>query len=82
MEFSEDELKLEFLVETIQLTSSAIKCEVCKSGQVVTVGRETPLVLYTREGSQHGVEQGITMIFFKNGSSKIIDALRKDFLVT
>ena len=47
MEFSEDELKLEFLVETIQQTSSAIKCAVCKSGQVVTVGRETPLVLYT-----------------------------------
>ena len=72
MEFSEDELKLEFLVETIQLTSSAIKCEVCKSGQVVTVGRETPLVLYTREGSQHGVEQGITMIFLRMAQPRLL----------
>ena len=72
MEFSEDELKLEFLVETIQLTSSAIKCEVCKSGQVVTVGRETPLVLYTREGSQHGVEQGITMDFLRMAQPRLL----------
>ena len=58
MEFSLDERNLESLdIENsdIQLSSSSVKCEICKTGIVVKVGRESHLVLYTRTGTKKGV---------------------------
>ena len=58
MEFSLDERNLESLdIENsdIQLSSSSVKCEICKTGIVVKVGRESHLVLYTRKGTKKGV---------------------------
>ena len=58
MEFSPEELELESLEvkeSNIRLSSSATKCTVCKIGNVVKVGRETQLVIYTRSGTKKGV---------------------------
>ena len=100
MDFNEEELKLEFIEaeeSNIELASSATKCEVCKIGKVVKVGRQTPLVLYTRVGTKKGfhVEMrcnnrslpcrvGHYFGYLKNGAVKVIDTdvLRKEFLIT
>ena len=100
MEFNEEELKLEqFDAEdsSIKLVSATVKCEVCKSGTVVKVGRETALVIYTRSGTQKAVHvemrcnnrslpcrAGHYYGFVRNGTAKVIhsDALKGEFLVT
>ena len=100
MEFNEEELKLEqFDAEDsgIKLVSATVKCEVCKSGTVVKVGRETALVIYTRSGTQKAVHvemrcnnrslpcrAGHYYGFVRNGTAKVIDsdALKGEFLVT
>jgi hypothetical protein len=100
MEFNEEELKLEQKdaeATTIKLVSTSVKCEVCKSGTVVKVGRETPLVIYTRFGTKKAVHvemrcnnrslpcrAGHYYGFVRNGTSKVIngDVLKGDFLVT
>ena len=100
MEFSEDELKLEVLdaeTSSIMLASKYVKCEVCKTGTVVKVGRETPLVIYTRCGTKKGVHvemrcnnrslpcrAGHYHGFVKDGTTKVIDddVLKAEFLIT
>ena len=100
MEFSLDELNLESLdVETsdIQLSSSSVKCKICKTGNVVKVGRESHLVLYTRTGTKKGVHiekrcnnrttqcrAGHYYGYIKSGATKVIDedTLKREYLVT
>ena len=100
MEFNEEELNLEQKdaeATNIKLVSTSVKCEVCKSGTVVKVGRETPLVIYTRFGTKKAVHvemrcnnrslpcrAGHYYGFVRNGTAKVIngDALKGDFLVT
>ena len=58
MEFTKEELEIEELnLETsnICLSSSSLNCDVCKTGNVVKVGRETSIVIYTRTGTKRGV---------------------------
>ena len=99
MEINEEELNLEqndAEATTIKLVSTSVKCEVCKSGTVVKVGRETPLVIYTRFGTKKAVHvemrcnnralpcrAGHYYGFVRNGTAKVIngDALKGDFLV-
>ena len=98
MEFSEEELKLESLElqpSEIRLSSFAVKCEICKTGNVVNVGREANLVIYTRSGTRKGVHvekrcnnrslpcrAGHYFGFVKTGNTKHIDtdALRQEKL--
>ena len=100
MEFSEDELKLEVLdaeTSSIRLASQYVKCEVCKTGTVVKVGRETTLVIYTRCGTENGVHvemrcnnrslpcrAGHYHGFVKDGTTKVMDddVLKAEFLIT
>ena len=100
MEFSSEELDLESLeVENsdIELSSSSVKCEICKTGNVVRAGRESQLVLYTRTGPKKGVHiekrcnnrttqcrAGHYYGYVKSGTSKVIDddALKLEYLVT
>ena len=54
MEFSNADLELETIsVEPsdICLSSSAETCQVCRTGTVVTVGKHTNLIIYTRDGT-------------------------------
>ena len=58
MELSKEELEIEVLNcenAGITLCSSARKCGVSNIGDVVKVGRETNLVIYTRSGTSQGV---------------------------
>ena len=98
MEYTEEELSLEFTEDqqiTINLASSVTTCMVCDSGKVVTVGRGTTLVLYTRNGTKKAVHTemrcndqrcrvGYYYGFYKKGSSKYVDddALRNEYLIT
>ena len=100
MEFSDDELKVESLElqpSDIRLSSSAVKCDICKIGNVVNVGREANLVIYTRSGTCKGVHvekrcnnrstpcrAGHYFGFVTTGNTKHIDtdALKHEFLVT
>ena len=100
MEFSADELKIESLEleqADIHLSSSYLKCTVCNTGDVVKVGREAHLVIYTRTGTKQGVHiekrcnnrtlpcrAGHYYGYIKAGTTKVIDndALQQDFLVT
>ena len=40
----------------IQLVSSAVECTVCDIGSIVKTGRETTILLYTRQGSKGRVQ--------------------------
>ena len=100
MEFSADELEVESLQlqpSDIRLSSSAVKCDICKIGKVVSVGREANLVIYTRSGTYRGVHVEKRCNnrstpcrarhyygFVTTGSTKHIDedALRQEFLIT
>ena len=100
MEFSEEELKIEALyleASGISLSSSAVTCDICKTGNVVKVGRETNIVIYTRSGTKKGLHvemrcnnrslpcrAGHYFGYVKVGTAKHIDsdALRNEFLVT
>ena len=58
MEYTEEELSLEFNEVqqiTINLVSSVSTCMVCDFGKVVTVGRDTTLVIYTRNGTMKAI---------------------------
>ena len=98
--FSEDELKLETLElvsSDINLSTTAIRCDVCKTGNVTNVGREANIVIYTRSGTNKGVHHekrcnnralpcraGHYYGFLRDGTTKIVedDALQKEFLIT
>ena len=57
MDFSKEELDIEVIsaeASSIQLESNATKCEVCVVGSVVSVGRATTIVIYTRFGTKQG----------------------------
>ena len=57
MDFSDEELKIEFeQIESsdCRLSSNWSSYEVCVTGNVVKVGRETDIVLYTRTGQRGG----------------------------
>ena len=100
MEFSKEELDIENLnVENseIILTSSCDKCSECKTGNVVKVGRQTQLVIYTRTGTKRGTHvemrcnnrslpcrAGHYYGYVKVGNVKHVaeDALRNEYLVT
>ena len=100
MEFSEEDIQIESLTlenADIVLSSPAVICGVCKTGKVVTVGRETQLVIYTRTGTKRGlhVEKrcnnrtlpcrvGHFYGYTKVGSVKHMndDVLNNDFLIT
>ena len=100
MEFSKDELEIEAMnVENaeIRISSSSVKCDICKTGDIVKVGRETSMVFYTRSGTKRGVHEemrcnnrslpcraGHYHGYVRVGASKHIDdgALRNTFLVT
>ena len=100
MEFTKEELEIEELnLETsnICLSSSSLNCDVCKTGNVVKVGRETSIVIYTRTGTKRGVHvemrcnnrslpcrAGHYHGYLNVGSAKHIqdDALKNEFLVT
>ena len=60
MDFTKEDLELETVsVEPsdICLSSSAQKCQVCKTGTVVKVGRKTDLIIYTRSGTLRGIHE-------------------------
>ena len=100
MEFTKEELEIEELnLETsnICLSSSSLNCDVCKTGNVVKVGRETSIVIYTRTGTKRGVHvemrcnnrslpcrAGHYHGYLNVESAKHIqdDALKNEFLVT
>ena len=100
MEFSKEELEIEELNlenSDIRLSSSSVKCDICKTGNVVKVGRETSIVIYTRYGTRRGVHvemrcnnrtlpcrAGHYHGYVKVGTAKHIedDALRNTYLVT
>ena len=57
MDFSKEELDIEVIsaeASSIQLESNATKCEVCGVGSIVSVGRVTAIVIYTRFGTKQG----------------------------
>ena len=90
MEINQEELNLEqndAEATTIKLVSTSVKCEVCKSGTVVKVGRETQLVIYTRFGTKKAVHvemrcnnralpcrAGHYYGFVRNGTAKVINS--------
>ena len=101
MEFSNEELEIEAMnceKSDITLCASAKKCTVCKTGDVVKVGRETHLVIYTRSGTRLGVHvemrcnsrgtlpcrAGHYHGYIKVGGEKHVDddALKNEYLVT
>ena len=54
MEFTQDELEIEYLgsePSDICLSSTPVKCDVCKTGTVVQVGRDANMIIYTRNGT-------------------------------
>ena len=58
MGFTDEDVEIESLnVEQsdIVLSSSAETCSVCKTGKVVSVGRDTEIVIYTRSGTKKGI---------------------------
>ena len=100
MEFSREELEIESLgclPSDICLSSSAVECEVCKTGTVVRVGREASMVIYTRNGTvtaKHEEKRcnnrtlpcraGHYYGYTRTGQTKVLDqdVLRGEFLVT
>ena len=101
MELSKEELEIEVLNcenAGITLCSSARKCSVCNIGDVVKVGRETNLVIYTRSGTSQGVHVemrcnnrgeapcrvGHYYGYVKVGSEKHVDddVLKNKYLIT
>ena len=101
MEFSKEELEIEAMnceKSDITLSSSARKCSMCNIGDIVRVGRETNLVIYTRAGTRMGAHvemrcnnrgarpcrAGHYYGYIKVGSEKHVDdnALRNEYLVT
>ena len=101
MELSKEELEIEVMNcenTGITLCSSARKCSVCNIGDVVKVGRETNLVIYTRSGTSQGVHvemrcnnrgeapcrAGHYYGYVKVGSEKHVDddVLKNKYLIT
>ena len=100
MELTAKEIEIESLsVEQsdIVLSSSNATCSICKTGKVVSVGRETQIVIYTRFGTKKGmhVEKrcnnrllscrgGFYYGYHKVGATKYLDAdiLKNEYLVT
>ena len=100
MEFTKEDLELETVsVEPsdICLSSSAQKCQVCKTGTVVKVGRKTDLIIYTRSGTLRGIHEerrcnnrtlpcraGHFYGYVRSGQSKVLDddILQNKYLIT
>ena len=90
MELTAEEIEIESLsVEQsdIVLSSSNATCSICKTGKVVSVGRETQIVIYTRFGTKKGMHvekrcnnrllscrAGFYYGYHKVGATKYLDA--------
>ena len=100
MELTANDIEIESLsVEQsdIVLSSSHETCSICKTGKVVSVGRETQIVIYTMFGTKKGMHMekrcnnrllscraGFYYGYHKVGATKYLDAdiLKNNYLVT